>query len=109
MIRIPSAQNSPRFCCIVRLMTLSSIAILPCPGEMRAGAPLARRSGGMRLRLRCGWLRPRRLVANQADLAQELRHLHAGERFKERGHLRRNLRDVAGELVRARGITVASG
>jgi hypothetical protein len=25
MMRIPSAQNSPRFCCIVRLMTLSSI------------------------------------------------------------------------------------
>ncbi len=31
MMSIPSAQNSPRFCCIVRLMTLSSIGIPPCP------------------------------------------------------------------------------
>jgi hypothetical protein len=29
MMSIPSAQNSPRFCCIVRLMTLSSIGIPP--------------------------------------------------------------------------------
>jgi len=29
MISIPSAQNSPRFCCVVRLMTLSSIGIPP--------------------------------------------------------------------------------
>jgi len=27
MMTIPNAHNSPRFCCIVRLMTLSSIEI----------------------------------------------------------------------------------
>ena len=105
MMSIPSAQNSPRFCCNVRLMTLSSIGIPR--RERSAGAPLAERSCGMKLRLRRGRFGLRRLVADQADFAQQLRHLYPRERFEERGHLRGNLRDVAGELVCARSVAIA--
>src|SRR5882762_7910317 len=69
MMSIPSAQNSPRFCCIVRLMTLSSIRIPR--RERSAGAPLAKRSGGMRLRFGCRRRRLGRFVADQADFAQQ--------------------------------------
>src|SRR5260370_5339742 len=54
-------------------------------------------------------LRLRRFVADQAHLAEEFRYLHAGKRFKKRGHLRGNLGDVPGQLVRAGGIAVSSG
>src|SRR6266403_3343399 len=40
-----------------------------------------------------------RVVADQAHLGEQVRHLHARERLEQRRHLRRNLRYVAAELV----------
>src|SRR6266478_3736289 len=54
-------------------------------------------------------LRIRRFVADQPHLAEELRHLHAGECFEERGNLRRYPGDVARELVCSGGIAIAGG
>src|SRR5882762_1110244 len=54
-------------------------------------------------------LRLRRFVADQPHFAKQLRHLHAGERFEERGHLRGNPGDVPGKLVSAGGIAIACG
>jgi hypothetical protein len=52
------------------------------------------------LRLLCRHLRRQfwlwRFVADQAHFAEQLRHLHAGEGFEERRHLRGNLGDVSG-------------
>ncbi len=53
--------------------------------------------------------RLRRFVADLADFAEQLGHLHAGERFEERRHLRRDLGHVAGKFVSARRIAVAGG
>src|SRR5229473_7278477 len=55
-----------------------------------------------RLRLRC-------FVADQPHFAEQFRHLHAGERFEKRGHLRGNPGDVPGQLVSAGGIAIARG
>src|SRR5712671_8169916 len=54
-------------------------------------------------------LRLRRFVADQPHFAEQFRHLHAGERFEERGHLRGNPGDVPGQLVSAGGIAIARG
>ena len=65
----------------------------------RPGKPdgLPGRKRTLRLgRGRCWFLRLRRFIADEPHFAEQLRHLHAGERFEERRHLRGNLRDVAG-------------
>src|SRR5271170_2426261 len=51
----------------------------------------------------------RRLIADHPYLAEQVRHLHAGECFEERRHLRGNLRDVAGELVSAGCVAISCG
>src|SRR5215470_14815072 len=43
----------------------------------------------------------RRAIADVPDLAEQLGHLHARERLEQRGHLRRHLRDIAGDLMHA--------
>src|SRR6266566_3751031 len=48
----------------------------------------------------------RALVTNRSDLGKQLAHAHARKRFKERGHLRRHLGDVAGDLVHSGRIAV---
>src|ERR1700730_18342680 len=48
-----------------------------------------------------------RVVADQAHLGEQVRHLHAGERLEQRRYLRRDLRDVTGELVRPGRVSVA--
>src|SRR2546427_1565107 len=81
-------------------------------GPARMEPMTAERSYPQSLRLldrRRRLLRLRRFVADQAHFAKEFRHLHAGERFEERRHLRGNLGDISGQLVRAGGIAVASG
>src|SRR2546427_1370577 len=81
-------------------------------GPARMEAMTAERSYPQSLRLldrRRRLLRLRRFVADQAHFAKEFRHLHAGERFEERRHLRGNLGDISGQLVRAGGIAIASG
>src|SRR5207237_10406537 len=51
--------------------------------------------------------RLRAFVTNRSDLGKQLAHAHARKRFKERGHLRRHLGAVAGDLVHSRRIAVA--
>src|SRR5580658_2090848 len=48
-----------------------------------------------------------RLISNSPDLAEQLRHLHAAQSFKQRRNLRGDLRHVAGDLVHAGGVPVA--
>src|SRR5712691_388369 len=60
------------------------------PGRKRTLGPFDRRLRRFHLR---------RFFANEAHFAKQVRHLHAGERFEERGHLRRNFGDVAGQLI----------
>src|SRR5216683_8186516 len=67
------------------------------PGRKRTLCLLDRRLRRLRLR---------RFVADQPHFAEQFRHLHAGERFKEGGHLRGNPGDVPGELVSAGGIAI---
>jgi hypothetical protein len=76
----------------------------------RPGKPdgLPGRKRTLRLgRRRCWFLRLRRLIADHPYLAEQLRHLHAGERFEERRHLRGHLGDVAGQLVSAGCVAVS--
>src|SRR5213082_2511294 len=54
-------------------------------------------------------LRPRSLVANQPHLVEQFGHLHAGERFEKRWHLRGNSGDVAGQLVGSSRAVIAGG
>src|SRR5277367_52638 len=56
---------------------------------------------------RCWFLRLRRFIADHSYLAEQLRHLHAGERFEERRHLRGNFRDVTGQLVSAGCVAIS--
>src|SRR6266542_4308222 len=49
-----------------------------------------------------------RLVSNHSDLGKQLRELHSGKRFEQRGDLRGHRCYVARDLVRAGGIAVAS-
>jgi hypothetical protein len=76
----------------------------------RPGKPdgLQGRKRALRLgRGRCGFLWLRRLIADHPYLAEQLRHLHAGERFEERRHLRGHLGDVPGQLVSAGCVAVS--
>src|ERR1700730_6559832 len=67
-------------------------------------------AGGMRLCLTgTGLFRLQTFVADQADFAEQLRHLHATERFEERGHLGCDFGDVTGDLVSAGCIAIACG
>ena len=47
--------------------------------------------------------------AHALHVRHQLVHVHAGERFEERRHLRRNLRQVAGQLVGAHRALAAGG
>jgi hypothetical protein len=76
----------------------------------RPGKPDGLQGRKRRLRLgrgRCRFLWLRRLIADHPYLAEQLRHLHARERFEERRHLRGHLGDVAGQLVSAGGVAVS--
>src|SRR6516165_8353861 len=63
------------------------------------------------LGLGSGWLRLRswRLIADEPHLAEQIGNPHAAEGFEERGNLRSDLGDVAGELVGSRGVAIAGG
>src|ERR1700722_2156797 len=62
----------------------------------------------LRLGRGCYWLLGLRcFVADQTHLAEQVRHLHAGERFEERRNLRGNLRDVTGQLLSAGCIAIS--
>src|SRR5216683_1702467 len=65
-------------------------ACLCPPGRKRSLRLLDRRLRRLQLR---------RFVADQPHFAEQFRHLHAGERFEKRGHLRGNPGDVPGQLI----------
>src|SRR5712664_2174268 len=78
------------------------------PRQVRRELPGRKRTLRL-LHRRLRRLRLRRFVADQPHFAEQFRHLHAGERFEERGHLRGNPGDVPGQLVSAGGIAIARG
>src|SRR5262249_558210 len=75
--------------------------------EETLGVPVSTRPTGRKRTLLAGrWNRLLCFVADQADLAEQIRDLHAGKLFEERGNLRSDFRYVTGELVSAGGIAV---
>src|SRR5215467_13829389 len=55
------------------------------------------------------WTRLGPLVANQPHLREQVADAHSRERLKQRRHLRRDFRHVAGDLAHPGGMAVAGG
>jgi hypothetical protein len=82
----------------------------PPTAIQRPGKPAGLQGRKRTLRLGRGrrrFLGLRRLIADHPHFAEQLGHLHAGERFEERRHLRGYLGDVAGQLVSAGCVAIA--